>query len=103
MTDPFVPRAGAVLSADIAVPEHARVVEFYTAVLRTGTRPLWGDDLMNDLGMPIIGIGERVEAYAELPLQWMPHIQVEDVGGVSPEHRACVAPRSRSPSVSATR
>lgn len=80
MTDPFVPRVGAVLSADIAVPEHDRVRRFYAAVLRTGERPRWGENLMNDLGLPIIGVGERVEAYEHLPLQWMPHIQVASVG-----------------------
>jgi uncharacterized protein len=76
---PFHPQAGAVLSADIAVPEHEREVQFYARVLGTGDPPLWRDDLMNNLGLPIIGLGERTEEYAELPLQWMPHIQVADV------------------------
>lgn len=80
MSDPFVPRVGAVLSADIAVPEHPRVVKFYASVLGTGEHPLWDDQLSNNLGMPIIGLGERVPAYESLPLQWMPHIQVADVG-----------------------
>jgi uncharacterized protein len=80
MNDRFVPRAGAVFSADIAVPEHEREVRFYARVLSTGKNPLWQEhDLMNNLGMPIIGLGERSDAYAELPLQWMPHIQVADV------------------------
>ena len=34
---------------------------------------------MNNRGMPIIGLGERSAEYADLPLQWMPHIQVADV------------------------
>ena len=34
---------------------------------------------MNNLGMPIIGLGARSAEYAHLPLQWMPHIQVADV------------------------
>jgi hypothetical protein len=34
---------------------------------------------MNDLGLPIIGLGQRDGEYADLPLQWMPHIQVADV------------------------
>ncbi len=34
---------------------------------------------MNNLGLPIIGLGETNEDYANLPLQWMPHIQVDDV------------------------
>lgn len=34
---------------------------------------------MNNLGIPIIGLGARNEAHAQLPLQWMPHIQVADV------------------------
>jgi uncharacterized protein len=34
---------------------------------------------MNNLGLPIIGLGERNAEYADLPLQWMPHIQVADV------------------------
>jgi len=80
MTDLFVPRVGGVLSADIAVPEHEREVRFYSRVLGTGESPLWRDDLMNNLGMPVIGLGERNADYAHLPLQWMPHIQVADVG-----------------------
>lgn len=80
MTDLFVPRVGGVLSADIAVPEHEREVRFYARVLGTGAEPLWREDLMNNHGAPIIGLGERVLEYAHLPLQWMPHIQVADVG-----------------------
>jgi predicted enzyme related to lactoylglutathione lyase len=34
---------------------------------------------MNNLGMPIIGLGARSAEHADLPLQWMPHIQVADV------------------------
>jgi predicted enzyme related to lactoylglutathione lyase len=79
MGHPFRPRAGAVLSADIAVPDHERVRRFYAEVLSTGERPLWKRDLMNNRGVPIIGIGERIPEYAHLPLQWMPHIQVTDV------------------------
>lgn len=81
MSHPFVPRIGAVFSADIAVPDHERVVRFYSRVLSTGDQPLWReDDLMNNLGLPIIGLGELTAEYAELPRQWMPHIQVADVG-----------------------
>ena len=79
MSDPFVPRVGGILSADIAVPEHEREMRFYSRVLSTGEHPLWREDLMNNLGMPIIGLGERSPEYAQLPLQWMPHIQVSDV------------------------
>ena len=80
MSEPFVPGIGAVLSADIAVPEHDREVRFYSRVLSTGENPLWREkDLMNNLGMPIIGLGARSAEYARLPLQWMPHIQVADV------------------------
>lgn len=79
MSDPFVPRVGGTLSADIAVPEHEREVRFYARVLTTGEHPLWREDLMNSLGMPIIGLGARVPEYADLPLHWMPHIQVADV------------------------
>lgn len=79
MSNPFLPRVGGVLSADIAVPEHERAVRFYSRVLRTGEDPLWRDDLMNNLGIPIIGLGARTPDYAHLPLQWMPHIQVADV------------------------
>lgn len=76
----FVPRVGAVLSADIAVPEHERELRFYARVLCTGPNPLWREeDLMNNLGMPIIGLGARSADYAHLPLQWMPHIQVAEV------------------------
>ncbi len=79
MTASSTPITGGVVSADIAVPEHEAVVTFYSSVLSTGETPLWRDDLMNNLGTPVIGVGERVEAYAHLPLQWMPHIQVADV------------------------
>jgi len=80
MSELFVPRAGRVLSADIAVPEHEREIHFYSRVLSTGERPLWRrEDLMNNLGMLIIGLGARTPEYAHLPLQWMPHIQVADV------------------------
>lgn len=79
MSDTFLPRVGGILSADIAVPEHEREVRFYSRVLTTGENPLWREDLMNNRGMPIIGLGARSTEYADLPLQWMPHIQVADV------------------------
>lgn len=79
MPNPFTPRIGGTLSADIAVPDHAREVRFYARVLTTGDAPLWRDDLMNAQGTPIIGLGARTPEYADLPLQWMPHIQVADV------------------------
>lgn len=80
MSELFVPGVGAVFSADIAVPEHEREVRFYARVLSTGQHPLWQpDDLMNNLGMPIIGLGARTAEYDHLPLQWMPHVQVADV------------------------
>ncbi|XOV89136.1 MAG: VOC family protein [Pseudomonadota bacterium] len=79
MSDPFVGRIGGILSADIAVPEHARELQFYSRVLTTGSDPFWREDLMNNRGIPIIGLGEHSSAYADLPLQWMPHIQVADV------------------------
>ena len=71
--------AGGVLSADIAVPEHERERAFYVAILTTGDAPLWRDNLTNNLGTPIIGLGERTPELAAVPLQWMPHIQVADV------------------------
>ncbi len=76
----FVPRAGGILSADIAVPDHEREARFYARVLSTGETPLWREDLMNSLGMPVIGLGARTAEHDSLPLQWMPHIQVADVG-----------------------
>lgn len=79
MNNPFVLRVGGILSADIAVPEHERVVRFYAQVLTTGAHPFWRDDLMNNHGTPVIGLGARVPEFADLPLQWMPHIQVADV------------------------
>jgi uncharacterized protein len=78
MPEEFSACAGAVCSADIAVPEHEREFRFYTQVLTTGERPLWSDDLLNNLGVPVIGLGNRAD-YRDLPLQWMPHIQVADV------------------------
>ncbi len=79
MSDPIVPRVGGILSADIAVPEHEREVRFYSRVLTTGENPLWREDLMNNQGTPIIGLGPTSAEYAHIPLQWMPHIQVADV------------------------
>ena len=79
MHKPFVHRVGGVLSADIAVPDHDRELDFYTRVLTTGDEPLWREDLMNNLGMPVIGLGVRTPEYSELPQQWMPHFQVADV------------------------
>jgi predicted enzyme related to lactoylglutathione lyase len=80
MTEPFVPGVGAVFSADIAVPEHEREVRFYSRVLSTGEQPLWREeDLLNNMGVPIIGLGARSPEHDQLPLQWMPHIQVADI------------------------
>ncbi|MEM7231902.1 MAG: VOC family protein [Planctomycetota bacterium] len=79
MSSPFVAGVGEVLSADIAVPEHEREMRFYSDILTTGERPLWRDDLMNNRGTPIIGLGARSAEYESLPLQWMPHIQVSQV------------------------
>jgi len=79
MSDDIVPCVGGILSADIAVPEHEREMRFYSQVLSTGENPLWREDLMNNLGMPVIGLGARIAEYSHLPLQWMPHIQVADV------------------------
>jgi predicted enzyme related to lactoylglutathione lyase len=79
MSDLFAPRVGGILSADIAVPEYEREMRFYSRVLSTGKHPLWREDLMNSRGMPIIGLGARSAEYADIPLQWMPHVQVADV------------------------
>lgn len=79
MSSLFVPQVGAVMSAYIAVPEHARELAFYKRVLKTGAVPLWGEHGMNNLGLPIVGLGARTAAFEHLPLQWMPHIQVADV------------------------
>lgn len=79
MLNPYVPRVGGVLSADIAVPDHEQEVAFYSNVLTTGKTPLWRDDLMNHLGTPVIGLGKRIPEYEILPVQWMPHFQVADV------------------------
>ncbi|MEL7023555.1 MAG: VOC family protein [Pseudomonadota bacterium] len=79
MGDYFMAAAGATVSGDIAVPEHAREHEFYVSVLTTGDDPRWRDDLTNNDGTPIIGLGERTEMYESLPLQWFPHIQVSDI------------------------
>lgn len=76
---PQTPTLGAVESADIAVPDHARMLRFYARVLTTGAAPLWREDLASHSGLPVIGLGEQSPAYSMLPLQWMPHIQVGDV------------------------
>ncbi|MEO0971865.1 MAG: VOC family protein [Pseudomonadota bacterium] len=80
MRNSFFFGVGGVLSADIAVPEHERELGFYSKVLTTGAAPLWRDDLTNNQGTPIIGLGERSPEYESLPLQWLPHFQVSDVG-----------------------
>lgn len=81
MGEVFAACAGGVLSADIAVPEHDREVRFYSRMLSTGENPLWSEEtLLNNRGIPIIGLGPRSPEHAGLPLQWMPHIQVADVG-----------------------
>lgn len=79
MRSPFFCGVGGVVSADIAVPEHEREVAFYSSVLTTGESPLWREDLMNNQGTPIIGLGARTPEYESLPLQWTPHFQVADV------------------------
>lgn len=79
MRNPFFHGVGGVLSADIAVPDHERELRFYSQVLTTGSAPLWRDDLTNNQGTPIIGLGVRTPEYESLPLQWMPHFQVADV------------------------
>ncbi|MEP3478752.1 MAG: VOC family protein [Fuerstiella sp.] len=79
MTSSFFHGVGGVLSADIAVPDHARELEFYSRILTTGDSPLWRDDLLNNCGTPVIGLGARTPEYSFLPLQWMPHFQVADV------------------------
>jgi hypothetical protein len=78
--NPFVPGVGGVLSADIAVPEHERELSFYSQILTTGKDPLWRDDLTNNRGTPVIGLGARSPEYEALPLQWMPHFQVANIG-----------------------
>lgn len=79
MTASHASNVGRVLSADIAVPCHEQELEFYARVLTTGERPLWRDDLMNNAGTPVIGLGARSADQADLPLQWMPHVQVAEV------------------------
>ena len=79
MRKTFVHSVGGVLSADIAVPDHERELAFYSKILTTGDAPLWRDDLTNNLGSPVIGLGVRTPEYDNLPLQWMPHFQVADV------------------------
>ena len=79
MQKPFVHGVGGVLSADIAVPDHERELDFYSQILTTGDAPLWRNDLTNNFGTPVIGLGVRTPEYNTLPLQWMPHFQVSDV------------------------
>jgi predicted enzyme related to lactoylglutathione lyase len=80
MRNPFSHGVGGVLSADIAVPDNERELSFYAQILTTGSAPLWRDDLTNNRGTPVIGLGARTPEYEALPLQWMPHFQVSDVG-----------------------
>lgn len=81
MRGPFAYGDGGVVSADIAVPEHERELGFYSSILTTGDAPLWREDLSNNQGTPIIGLGVRTPEYNALPLQWMPHFQVADIAG----------------------
>lgn len=81
MRESFANGVGGVLSADIAVPDHERELGFYSTILTTGDAPLWREDLTNNQGTPIIGLGARTPEYDALPLQWMPHFQVADVAG----------------------
>ena len=67
MAASHAPCAGGVLSADIAVPEHQREVAFYSRILTTGENPLWREDLMNNMGMPIIGLGPPTSMVAAHP------------------------------------
>ncbi len=79
MRNPFATGVGGVLSADIAVSDHERELAFYAKILTTGKAPLWRDDLTNNQGTPVIGLGARSPEYETIPLQWMPHFQVADV------------------------
>ena len=79
MRNSYAHGVGGGLSADIAVPDHERELSFYAQILTTGKAPLWRDDLMNNRGTPVIGLGARSPEYESLPLQWMPHFQVADV------------------------
>lgn len=79
MRKTFLHGVGGVISADIAVPEHPRELDFYSSILTTGDAPLWREDLMNNMGTPVIGLGPRTPEYESLPLQWMPHFQVADI------------------------
>jgi predicted enzyme related to lactoylglutathione lyase len=79
MRNPFFHGVGGVLSADIAVPDHDRELQFYSRILTTGSAPLWREDLTNNRGTPVIGLGKRTPEHKDLPLQWMPHFQVSDV------------------------
>ena len=67
MSDHFIPRVGGILSADIAVPEHEIETRFYSRVLSTGEDPLWREDLMNNHGVPVIGL---LEPQTPLPKLW---------------------------------
>ncbi len=79
MAERFAACVGGVVSADIAVPEHDRERRFYARVLTTGAHPLWREDLKNSDGTPVIGLGAASADFADLPLQWMPHVQVANV------------------------
>ena len=38
-------------------------LDFYSTILTTGDAPLWRDDLTNNLGTPVIGLGVRTPEY----------------------------------------
>ena len=56
-------------------------MRFQARMLGLGNHPLWRDDLRNSAGQPITGLGEWVPAYADLPMEWTPHIQIGEVAG----------------------
>ncbi len=39
MNNPFKPSVGAIMSADIAVPQHEKELKFYAKILTTGQQP----------------------------------------------------------------
>ncbi|MEM7785756.1 MAG: VOC family protein [Planctomycetota bacterium] len=79
MQKPFYCGVGGVVSTDIAVPNHVKQHEFYSSILTTGEDPFWRDDLLNYQGTPIIGLGSQSDEFPDLPLQWIPHFQVDSV------------------------
>ena len=64
MTSPQRSVVGRVLRADLALPEHERVLRCYSSALTTGDNPLWRED--RDRNLTYAGARDCVGAFLAL-------------------------------------